>query len=257
MPNQLLKLAFVVVLTLIAIDAQGGQLDKWEGLCIPQHRVTWMMPGGGPQFSGPFAEALLHKKSRLPGFSIPALGVEFSGEELAAAIPGYLATYDYKLSDGSNIRLHLGSVVLIEPNSNAAPFYSADSTQNLEGLWNLTGIWAGAQVSRLNGTPYYMVTRKPDPTHRLSFTLVKNDPLKKGKNEIAFTPISKWYIGNCGVKNPVTPSMGFRCERALIGRTFRVHYSVDGKNINLIDQIDRFIENHIEKWATNCNTVSK
>jgi len=255
MRHRILKPCLIALLTIVTFGAQGKQLVKWEGLCIPKERVSWMQPGGGPQQNGPIADALNHLKPGLGQFAVPGIIVAFNGEEMARAIPGYTGAYDYKLSGGSVVHLHLGSVVIIKPAKNAVQPYEFASIVNLRNLWNLSGKWAGSDVIRLTGTRYYKVVRRGNAPYGFSFDLVKINPSSKNKDDVPFDPVSNWYTGYCGINNPTQPGMGFECQRSLIGKTFYIQYSVDSKNINLIDQIDEFMKDHVNNWTANCSSA--
>ncbi|MGB9428688.1 MAG: hypothetical protein WCC11_02240 [Gammaproteobacteria bacterium] len=258
MHHQMLRPFLTAVLTIVTFGAQAQQLVKWEGLCIPKERVSWMQPGGGPQQNGPVAEALNHLKPELGQFNNPGIIVGFTGKEMAKAIPGYTGASDFKNSDGSIVHLHWGSVVIIKPVKNAVQPYEDASIINLGDLWNLTGKWTGSDVTRLAGTRYYKVIRRDIVPYGLwiSFDLVKINPSSKSKGNLAFHPVSNWYIGYCGVIDATQPAMGFRCHRSLIGKTFYTQYSVVGKNINFINQIDDFMKDHVRKWASNCSSAA-
>lgn len=259
MHHRILDFLLTSVLTVITFSVQAQQLLKWEGLCIPEERVSWMQPGGGPQQNGPIVEALNHIKPELGQFNNPGIIVAFTGKEMAKAIPGYTGVSDFKNSDGSIVHLQWGSVVIIKPVKNAIQPYEDASTTNLKDLWNLTGKWAGSDVTRLAGTRYYKVIRRDIIPYGpwISFDLVKINPSSKSKYGSAFDPVSNWYIGYCGAIDATQLAMGFRCHRSLVGKTFYIQYSVVGININLINQLDDFMKGHIRRWTSNCRVSAK
>lgn len=255
MVTVLLRFLVTFVLAVVAVNARAGQWVHWEGLCVPQKYVTAIQqPGGEPQFRGPFGEALRHLESSGAPVSVtPTLGVELSGKELAKAIPGYVAGVTSKLPGGSPIHLYFGSVVAIVPASESVT--PIDSAMKLENLWDMTAEWTGSDVSPLNGSSFYKVRRKGDPLNMadMSWTLVRINLLSKGPRNMPFSPVSNWYIGTCVVLNAHAPAMGFRCERRmLITKGFRVNYSVNAQNINLLGKIDKFMGAKIDDWKANC-----
>lgn len=255
MITALLKFLAIPALAVVTFNAQAEQLVHWQGLCVPQKYITFLQrEGGEPEFRGPFAEALRHLESNgAPASVTPGLGVEFSGAEMANAIPGYMAKVNSKLPDGTHIRLYFGSVVGIVPLRD--PVQPIDSVIKLKNLWNMTAEWKGANVIPLNGGSFYKVRSKDNPMDMadMSWTLVRINLLSKGPRSTTFLPISNWYIGTCVVLNSHSPAMGFRCERRmLITKDFRISYSVNEQNINLLGKIDKFMEAKVDDWEMDC-----
>lgn len=252
----ILQLLLTFFLALFVFQAKAHKLIKWDELCIPKDRISWMQPGGGPQQNGPLAEALNHLPASSQ-FSEPSVIVSFSGKEIAEAIQGYKGKFDLKYADGSIVHLNLGSVLSIAPVEYALQLNEGALIKNLRNIWDLSGRWAGSKITRLSGTPYYKAVAKPDiPYIRYAgpLTLLKIDPYNHGKYHIAFNPITNWYIGYCGSAGN-TWSVISICQREMVGKRFYMDYSVSWVNINYIDQIDVFMESHIRKWTVNCGAA--
>jgi len=218
--------------SLAGYSKASARVTQWQGLCIPSSHVTSVQGGA-------LGEAIAHMKTDVS--TAPEVILEFSSQELAQVIPGYIPEIPGEA--GTN----MGSVVEIQPLKEASQKGGyAYLGQGYKDLWHLQGISKNSSVKKVAGTNLYRVTAPEHKKYNDFFELVSADLRKMGEKPVP--PMSTWYIADCYQDN----ELGWMCHRHLFTPDFYVQYQFAKPNVMKLPALDEFFRNKLKEWRDAC-----
>ncbi len=228
------SIGFGAFVLLAACGQASAGVTQWQGLCIPSARVTSLQGSA-------FGEAIAHMKTDIS--TAPQITVEFSSQELARAIPGYIPEIPGRV--GTN----MGSIVAIQPLLDAAKTGGAAHLgQGDRDLWNLAGAWRSSSVLKIPSTNLYRVTAPENQKYNDYFELVSVDLRHTDGKQVP--PLSVWDIADCGQM----PGLGYTCNRHLFTPDFYVEYDFAKPNVTKLPMLDEFFRNKLKEWQAACKS---
>lgn len=204
---------------------------QWQGLCIPSERIINVQGG----FWGK-----LFKRAHVDESVAPTILLDFSAQELAQAIPGYVPEIP------GHVGTIMGSTVTLQPLPEAARVGGPAHLRSYNDLWKLKGVWRNSSIEKIPSMDLYRVFAPEDKKYRDYFALLKVDLRRVDNTPIP--PLNNWYVASCGQAYGV----GYSCERGLITEDFYLQYTLAKPNLTKLAALDAFFENQLKLWREDC-----